>query len=580
VVQFDAPYQQPPRISSPEIKQAREAELSQREAVEATLAPWTERCMLAEERLKAKEAEVPPLQQRLDEAMQAAASHLSEKRSLAEQVEELTKRYHTAEAALVHGNKEVLLATHAMENAQSELERVQQSSNARVAGAIAVAKKNKAVVVDAALRALHQLRGHLTHTLTGLREQQQAVFDTAGSGLAFRQWGHRWGAVSATGDSVVVQFDAPYQQPPRISSPEIKPRPRATYDVPLGVSVRLYSEARVHLTQPGLPQPSFSQPSHTAPSKVPAVPSKSPPSRPRPESARATGQPLSHVASVSLSKGTAPRDAYDAHAAYEQLRSGKTLAPPHPPSDQQARLELMLMPKQAAATDAQARLLNGQPSTSAPAERPRPPQSLAERPSSFVGSPLCAIGSRPPTTSPLPHLPSSHPPSSRAPPSPHASRPPPSSPEDSPRDSPNASPQIRPQAGAQLMPTASLNGPHLSSAPNGESATSSASHAAIANCAQSSAAIAHGAPPSATSPPANGISPSPPAPPTVSPRPKSGRLQRGLVSPHPSPPAKPGSAGSPSPRVPERTEQFGLAGRTVGRPATAGASPACSPARK
>ena len=100
------------------VKQAREAELSQREAVEATLAPWTERCMLAEERLKAKEAEVthcsrlsdlyspspspptwtptlaptltltqvPPLQQRLDEAMQAAASHLSEKRSLAEQV--------------------------------------------------------------------------------------------------------------------------------------------------------------------------------------------------------------------------------------------------------------------------------------------------------------------------------------------------------------------------------------------------------------------------------------------------------------------------------------------------------------
>ena len=209
------------------------------------------------------------------------------------QVEELTKRYHTAEAALVHGNKEVLLATHAMENAQSELERVQQSSNARVAGAIAVAKKNKAVVVDAALRALHQLRGHLTHTLTGLREQQQAIFDTSGSGLAFRQWGHRWGAVrhstpqpthlnqphplapsacplappdhppcrvpmqhahaacplqppllqvdllqarphaqvSATGDSVVVQFDAPYQQPPCISSPEIKPRPRATYDV-------------------------------------------------------------------------------------------------------------------------------------------------------------------------------------------------------------------------------------------------------------------------------------------------------------------------------------------------------------
>lgn len=137
----------------------------------------------------------------------------------------------------------------------------------------------------------------------------------------------------------------------------------------------------------------------------------------------------------------------------------------------------------------------------------------------------------------------------------------------------------RPQAGAQLMPTASLNGPHISSAPNGESATSSASHAAIANCAQPSAAIAHGAPPSAPSPPANGISPSPPTPPSAS-RPKSGRLQRGLVSPHPSPPAKPGSAGSPSPRVPERTEQFGLAGRTVGRPATAGASPACSPTRK
>ena len=100
-----------------------------------------------------------------------------------------------------------------MDYAQSELERVQASSNARVAGAMAVAKKQKAAVVDAALRALHQLRGHLTHTLTGLRGSPQAVFDTGGSGLAFKQWGHRWGAVSTTGDTIVVQFEPPYQPP-------------------------------------------------------------------------------------------------------------------------------------------------------------------------------------------------------------------------------------------------------------------------------------------------------------------------------------------------------------------------------
>ena len=129
-----------------------------------------------------------------------------------------------------------------MDYAFSELERVAANSDARVAKAHAAARREKAALVRAALSSLRQLRGHLTETLSGLRGPKLNAFDNT-DGLAFRQWQHRWGAVFADGQTVVVHTDGAPAEGGAVGHGRLTERPASA-------RVHLPSPRRVLLTSP------------------------------------------------------------------------------------------------------------------------------------------------------------------------------------------------------------------------------------------------------------------------------------------------------------------------------------------
>jgi uncharacterized coiled-coil DUF342 family protein len=136
--------------------------------------------------------EMEQAQLALREALSSVQVMKNDKRQLADQIRSLVSQYMSAETALDHTSKELVAVTSALQHSTEEMNRRSET-----------ARKDRVVLVRAALESLQQLRSHLTFTLSGLRVVQQKGDD------ASLPWKEAAGIIHADGDAMVVQFVPP-----------------------------------------------------------------------------------------------------------------------------------------------------------------------------------------------------------------------------------------------------------------------------------------------------------------------------------------------------------------------------------
>ena len=155
----------------------------------------------------------------LTEALSSIGALSSERSQLFDDKSHLSEQLSDFINAYKKARSEMLAAQNAQNSTEEQIRRVQQQS-----------QRERQVLVQTALRSLHEMRNHLTHTASGVRMQQPAADDDDDGTMEFLSWDHptRWGAKQPKSDMMLIQLRTPAVPPLDVSPKQCLQRPQTS----------------------------------------------------------------------------------------------------------------------------------------------------------------------------------------------------------------------------------------------------------------------------------------------------------------------------------------------------------------
>jgi len=173
------------------------------------------------------QAELDKIKASLHEALSSVGSLTKDKRKLSDQIKDLVDEYQEVMAARDAALKDLEKARALADAARRE----RGAADERVRAIKEHSQRERQLLVQQALRSLHDLRTHMSHTASGVRMQQPAD-DDSDDDAAFVSWDHpnRWGAPArAKGDMLLISLKAPEVPPLDVTPKRVSSaRPRSS----------------------------------------------------------------------------------------------------------------------------------------------------------------------------------------------------------------------------------------------------------------------------------------------------------------------------------------------------------------